>query len=40
MWRPIPHRENDEPEVMGLSESIFLFVFLVLVIVAALVGLF
>ena len=39
MWRPISHRMNDEPEVMGVMESIFLLVFLFLALIAALMGL-
>jgi len=39
MWRPMSHRMNDEPEVMGIVEPILVFVFLFLAIVAALMGL-
>jgi len=39
MWRPMSHRMNDEPEVMGIVESILVFVLLFLAIVAALMGL-
>jgi hypothetical protein len=40
MRRLMFHRMNDEPEVMGISESILLFVFLLLAFIAALIGLF
>lgn len=39
MRHPMFHRMDDEPEVMGISESVLLFVFLVLAVIAALVGL-
>ena len=39
MWRPMSHRMNDDPEVMGIVEPILVFVFLFLAIVAALMGL-
>jgi len=39
MRRPIYHKMDDEPEVMGTLEPILLFLFLVLGIIAALVGL-
>ena len=39
MWRPISHRMNDEPEIMGTMELILVFVFLFLALIAALMGL-
>ena len=39
MWRPTYHRMNDEPEGMGIAESILVFLFLFLAIIAALMGL-
>ena len=39
MWRPISHRMNDEPEIMGMMELILVFVFLFLALIAALMGL-
>ena len=40
MRRPMSHRMNDEPEVMGILEPALVFVFLFLAIIAALMGLF
>ena len=40
MRRPMSHRMNDEPEVMGILEPVLVFVFLFLAIIAALMGLF
>jgi hypothetical protein len=40
MRRPIFHWMDDEPGVMGASEFVLLFIFLVLAFIAALVGLF
>ncbi len=39
MRQPIFHRMDDESGVMGISECILLFVFVLLAFIAALVGL-
>ncbi len=39
MRQPTFHRMDDEPEVLGISDSILLFVFVLLAFIAALVGL-
>ena len=39
MWQSMFRRRDDEPEVMGISEFVLLFIFLALALIAALVGL-
>ena len=39
MWQSMFRRTDDEPEIMGISEFVLLFIFLALALIAALVGL-